>query len=124
MEFYRRKDVPIVLANVACSGPTGSKWHTETRPVKSWTATDPDWPKKFHIWKMDWDSVAIILSLDDLVLNTTLLKDTFNPNGKNPFVSPQFLLLNFALGGNGGDPSNTKFPLKYEVDYVRVYQKK
>jgi hypothetical protein len=25
---------------------------------------------------------------------------------------------------NGGDPSKTRFPIKYEVDYVRVYQNK
>jgi hypothetical protein len=32
--------------------------------------------------------------------------------------------LNFAVGGmNGGDPSGTTFPQRYEVDYVRIYQK-
>ena len=35
------------------------------------------------------------------------------------------MLLNFALGGdNGGDVSPTSFPRRFEVDYVRVYQKK
>jgi len=29
-----------------------------------------------------------------------------------------------AIGGNGGDPSKSRFPIKYEIDYVRVYQKK
>jgi hypothetical protein len=30
-----------------------------------------------------------------------------------------------AIGGdNGGDPSKTDFPSRYEIDYVRVYQKK
>lgn len=24
---------------------------------------------------------------------------------------------------NGGDPGNSTFPIKFEVDYVRVYQK-
>jgi len=31
-------------------------------------------------------------------------------------------LLNLALGLNGGDPEKTNFPVKFEVDYVRVYQ--
>jgi beta-glucanase (GH16 family) len=125
MEFYRRNGVPIILANAAwLNDQRGAKWHTEIRPLTDFTSTDPDWVKKFHIWKMEWDSVAIKLSLDDLVINTTLLKETINPDGRNPFLQPHYILLNFALGRNGGDPSKTKFPLKYEVDYVRVYQLK
>jgi beta-glucanase (GH16 family) len=124
MEFYRRGVEPIILANVACRGTSGTKWHTEIRPLSDFTSKDPDWVKKFHVWKMDWDSVSIKLSLDDLVINTTMLSETINPDGRNPFLSPQYILLNFALGGNGGDPSKTKFPLFYEVDYVRVYQSK
>ena len=34
------------------------------------------------------------------------------------------MLLNLAIGGdNGGDPSDTPFPTRFEIDYVRVYQK-
>lgn len=44
--------------------------------------------------------------------------------GFNPFHQPHYLLLNLAIGGNGGDPSNTPFPRIYELDYVRIYQKK
>jgi hypothetical protein len=44
-------------------------------------------------------------------------------SGFNPFKQPQYMLLNLAVGGmNGGDPANTEFPRKFEVDYVRVYQ--
>lgn len=125
MEFYRKANVPIILANVAwLNTQRGAKWHTEIRPLSDFTAKDPDWVKKFHIWKMEWDTVAIKLSLDDYLINTTLLKETINPDGRNPFMKPHYILLNFALGGNGGDPAKTKFPIKYEVDYVRVYQAK
>ncbi len=55
---------------------------------------------------------------------TTLLSQTINADGSNPFKKPQYLLLNLALGGNGGDPKESNFPIKYEVDYVRVYQDK
>jgi hypothetical protein len=48
---------------------------------------------------------------------------TINPDGSNPFLQPQYLLLNLALGANGGNPSNSKFPITYEVDYVRYYKK-
>jgi hypothetical protein len=34
-------------------------------------------------------------------------------------------LLNLAMGGQKGDPlEDTTFPNRFEVDYVRVYQKK
>jgi hypothetical protein len=35
------------------------------------------------------------------------------------------MILNLAIGGmNGGRVGTTEFPAKFEVDYVRVYQKK
>ena len=87
---------------------------------------DPDWSAKFHVWRMDWDERAIRLSVDGLVLNTTDLEATKNRDaaGLNPFHFPQYLLLSLAIGGaNGGDPSPTTFPARFEVDYVRVYQR-
>jgi beta-glucanase (GH16 family) len=126
MEFYRIKDTATILANVAWGTrePTVAKWHTETKPLTSFTANNPDWVKKFHIWRMDWNKDSINLFLDDALLNTTLLSQTLNADGTNPFLQPHFLLLNLAIGGNGGNPSASATPIKYEVDYVRVYQKK
>ncbi|MEJ7558493.1 MAG: hypothetical protein WKF66_09320 [Pedobacter sp.] len=44
--------------------------------------------------------------------------------GLNPFNQSHNMLLNRAMGGlNGGDLGDTKFPNRFEVDYVRVYQK-
>jgi beta-glucanase (GH16 family) len=124
MEFYRVNNVPTILANVAngTSQPNVAKWHSEKIPLSEFTACDSLWVKKFHIWRMDWTKESIKLYLDDVLLNTTLLSETINPDGTNPFTSPQYILLNLALGGNGGDPEKTIFPIKYEIDYVRVYQ--
>ena len=45
--------------------------------------------------------------------------------GINPFMRPQYILLNLALGGdNGGEIDDKAMPMRYEIDYVRVYQKK
>ncbi len=45
------------------------------------------------------------------------------PALENPFHGPAYLLLNQAIGGTqGGDPSNTDFPVRFQVDYVRVWQ--
>jgi hypothetical protein len=46
-----------------------------------------------------------------------------NPPMENPFRWPAYILVNQAIGGqHGGDPANTAMPIRYEVDYVRVYQ--
>jgi hypothetical protein len=58
-----------------------------------------------------------------LLLNSVLLSQTINPNGYNPFLQPHYILLNLAMGSAGGDPSKFTFPIKYEVDWVRIYQK-
>ena len=126
MEFYRFKGVPTILANFAWG--TGqrwiAKWDDLKKPLSDFTTADGDWTKKFHIWRMDWNKDSINLFLDDQLLNTTLLSQTLNPDGFNPFLQPHYLLLNLALGRNGGDPSKSRFPIKYEIDYVRVYQQK
>lgn len=124
MEFYRVKGVPTILANFAwgTSQRGTAKWDDLKKPLSDFTSKDPDWTKKFHVWRMDWNKDSINLYLDDQLLNTTLLNQTVNPDGFNPFLQPHYLLLNLAIGGNGGDPSKTIFPLRYEIDYVRVYQ--
>jgi len=126
MEFYRIKDVPTILANAAWGTHQQyvAKWNTERIPYSHFLAKDAEWHKKFHIWRMDWTSESIKLYLDDELLNTTLLSETINPDGFNPFKQPHYLLLNLAIGGNGGNPDRSKFPIRYEVDYVRVYQEK
>ena len=46
-------------------------------------------------------------------------------NFENPFRNPQYILLNLAIGGrHGGTLQHEAFPMRYEVDYVRVWQQK
>ena len=125
MEFYRIKDVPTILANAAwASSQRGAaKWDNAKPMLSEFTKNDPDWVRKFHVWRMDWDEDNILLFIDDRIINTVPLAETINPDGTNPFRQPHYILLNLAIGANGGDPSATKFPITYEVDYVRVYQK-
>lgn len=122
MEYYDHS----ILANVAWAGRNGkAKWDTGKHPMQRFN--DPDWERKFHLWVMEWTPERIEIHLDGKLLNTTLLKGTVNETGpaKSPFIdAPQALRLNLAIGGkNGGDPSGTSFPQRYEIDYVRVYQR-
>jgi beta-glucanase (GH16 family) len=128
MEYYRIENIPHILANTAwgTDKPGIAEWDTETVPFSEFTDNDPDWADKFHVWRMDWDEDAIRLYLDNRLLNETLLKDTRNGapgNYANPFHQEHYILLNLAIGGQGGIPDDAAFPLKYEIDYVRVYQR-
>lgn len=123
MEFYRVKGTPTILANVAWGTDTQykAKWDDQKIPLEHFTTKDKDWVKKFHTWRMDWDKNAINLYLDDELLNTTSVSETINADGSNGFLQEHYLLLNLAIGGiNGGKPVNNL--IKYEVDYVRIYQ--
>jgi len=125
MEFYRKDGAAVLLGNVAWGTDQTyvAEWDTGIKPLSDYLAKDPEWPKKFHIWRMEWDTEAIRLFLDDELFNETALDITINADGSNPFHHPAYLLLNLAIGGNGGDPARSNFPIVYEVDYIRVYQK-
>jgi beta-glucanase (GH16 family) len=122
MEYYRKK----LLANIAYKG--GDKevaWFSISKDIDS--LGGKDWAAKFHTWRMDWDEEAIALYVDDVLINKVGLHKLVNQDGTgiNPFKQPHYMLLNLAIGGQqGGDPSTTAFPNRFEVDYVRVYQKK
>jgi len=126
MEFYRKDGVPSILANAAWRNQnTGNIiWDGSNYPIDHFIERMPDFPERFHLWRMEWDENHIKLFLNDELLNTINLEEATYNDGFNPFRQPHYILLNLALGSNGGNPTNTDFPLSYEVDYVRVFQKK
>lgn len=76
---------------------------------------------------MDWTPESIKLYLDDELLNEIDLSKTFNGvkgKNENPFHKPMYLLLNLAMGSSGGKVDLKAMPMRYEIDYVRVYQQK
>ncbi len=123
MEFYRGQ----LLANIACLNRDGysAKWFGKRYRTDSMGGKA--WADQFHVWRMDWSDREISLFLDDQLLNRVFVDSLYNRDGSgfNPFRQPHFMLLNLAIGGdNGGDPVGTSFPNRFEVDYVRVYQRK
>lgn len=133
MEYYLKNGQPSILAN-ACWGSAErwkAIWNSAVIPFSHFTEKDPNWTDKFHIWRMDWDKAYIRIYLDDELLNEIDLSKTQNQgyagNHKNPFANDvigfkHYLLLNLAIGSNGGVPDDSQFPLRYYIDYVRVYQ--
>lgn len=129
MEFYRGN----LLANVAwgTAKQWSGEWDTAMVPIgdvakAAGYASAEDWSKAFHTWRMDWDEDFIRLYVDGNLMNERDLRTTINgsEDRANPFREPHYLLLNLAIGGaNGGDPTQTPFPTRFEVDWVRVYQR-
>lgn len=122
MEYYQG----TVLANVFWGGRR--RWEPRSQVNRFPVARfgDDDWTSRFHVWRMDWTEEAIDVAIDDEPLCRFDLADTENEGrrGGNPLRQPQHLLLSLAIGGTqGGDPAETEFPARFEVDYVRVFER-
>jgi beta-glucanase (GH16 family) len=76
----------------------------------------------FHVYSIDWTKDMIKFYIDG-VLYYNVPNDGRGVESY-PFVAPEFLLLNLAVGGNytGNVIDDSIFPCRMEVDYVRVYQ--
>lgn len=133
MEYYIKNGQPSILANACWSSPRrwDGVWDESVTPFTHFTAQDSQWADKFHLWRMDWTKDFIRIYLDGELLNEVDLSTTVNQgyegNHENPFSNNiegfgAYILLNLAIGGNGGTPDVSKFPLHYYIDYVRVYQ--
>ena len=122
MEYYKGK----ILANIAISTPKRyhAFWFSKTKSVHR--LGGKEWASKFHEWRMDWTEQGIALFVDDELMIKVDMEKLYNKDGTgtHPFKQPHYMLLDLAMGGlNGGDLGNTFFPNRFEVDYVRVYQK-
>lgn len=130
MEYYHIDGRPHILANAAWGSERryNAIWNSKKVPYRHFAQQDPYWNEKFHIWTMDWTADYIRIYLDGELLNDVDLSATKNGSlggFKNPFRQPHYILLDLALGGqNGGEPVADAFPMRYEIDYVRVYQQK
>lgn len=78
--------------------------------------------ENFHVYKLNWTKDFLQFYVD----NTLCLTVANEGRGSDyyPFVANQFLILNLAIGGNmaGNTIDDSIFPIRMEVDYVRVYQ--
>ena len=79
-----------------------------------------DVANNFHVYSMNWSPNQITFLIDGVGFYT------YNPAVKNddtwPFYLEQYLLLNIAMGGNGGAIDSNFSQSSMVIDYVRVYQ--
>lgn len=79
----------------------------------------------FHVYSMEWTAEKIDFFIDGKKYHS-FAKESDDP-AVWPFNKPQFMILNLAIGGDWGGQKGIDdaiFPAVFEVDYVRVYQKK
>ena len=96
----------------------------DTQVVKSINVAQAE--TSFHIYAVEWTADYIKGFVDG---KEYFRFDNDKQNNKEtwPFNVPFYLKINLAWGGNWGGAQGvdeSKLPATYEIDYVRVYQKK
>jgi len=93
----------------------GGVWPDNQNSSENYTLPKGDFSDDFHIFAIEWDSEGISWYVDSI-------RYSVKPH-KQPFDKRFYLIMNLAVGGNwpGNPDGSTVFPVRMEVDYVRVY---
>ena len=78
-------------------------------------------PTQYHVYAVTWNSSNISWYVDNILFHQLNIEG--GVNNTSELHTPQYLLLNLAVGGNwpGSPDASTVFPATVFVDYVRVY---
>jgi hypothetical protein len=121
--------------NIHCTIHCGAySYYTGTSP-KGATRIISTAQSDFHVYALEWTPDYIRGYIDGVVYRTgflDLLQFSFDNDKKGnkstwPFNVPFYLKLNLAWGGDWGGAQGVDesvLPAIYEIDYVRVYQRK
>lgn len=107
-----------IHASVHCK-----KYYHKIGTQKTSTITVPDCSEAFHVYSLDWDAETITVLVDNQPYFT--FKNEHSDRTAWPFDKPFHLLLNIAVGGDWGGQKgidDSIYPIRMEIDYVRVYQ--
>ena len=108
-----------IHANIHCAAYNHTKRNGKGRGI---TVKEP-WAD-FHVYAVEWYADRLDFFYDD-TRYFTYRKESDDPAAW-PFATPHYLLLNLAIGGAWGGQKGideTLFPHRFEVDYVRYYQR-
>lgn len=90
---------------------------------RSATTVAADVCSNFHRYQLNWSPTRITVGMDDH--NYFQYTNDGSGHAEWPFDNPQFLILNIAVGGDWGGQHGVNdaiFPVRMDIDYVRVYQ--
>ena len=108
-----------IHANIHCATYNHTKRNGKGRGI----TVDAPWAD-FHLYALEWYEDRLEFFYDD-TRYFTYRKESDDPAAW-PFAAPHYLLLNLAIGGAWGGQKGideTLFPHRFEVDYVRYYQR-
>lgn len=112
-ELVGREPTQVFSTVHTASGSGGKGSGAATEVLDACTA--------FHVYQMHWTPQQARFGIDGKT--HFVHKNAGTGKAQWPFDTPQFLLLNIAVGGDfGGAVDDSIFPVRMEIDYVRVYQ--
>lgn len=93
----------------------GGVWPDNQSSGENYMLPKGDFSDDFHTFAIEWDTTGISWYVDSI-------RYSVKPH-KQPFDKRFYLIINLAVGGNwpGNPDGSTVFPVRMEVDYVRVY---
>lgn len=76
-----------------------------------------DFSTNYHVYRVDWEPGLIVWYVDDI--------ETGRIEGSQVSDEQMYLIANLAVGGTFPGPADetTPFPARFEIDYIRVYQR-
>lgn len=99
------------------------KYNHVINTQKTATTLVADCSEKFHDYAVEWNADSVMVGIDNHVYFS--FKNEHSGYDAWPFDNPMHLLLNIAVGGNWGGQKGVDekiWPVRMEIDYVRVYQ--
>lgn len=113
---YRGQEPTIIHGSV--HGPGYSAGNAIT---KAFNLNNDRFDTGFHVFGIEWGPDYINYYVDDKLYNQITPEDV---TGEWVLDNPFFIIINLAVGGDYVGPPNsqTQFPQRMLVDYVRVYQ--
>ncbi len=118
LEFIGDRDPKTVYGTIHY--PKDGKYKSNGGTIKTPQPLSDD----FHLYALTWDENEIKWFFDNQLYHTFALETANEPDG-NAFHKHFYLLINLAMGANWPGPINPDHtPMKFIVDYVRVYQQK
>jgi len=75
---------------------------------------------EFHVFSIVWNSSGVVWYRDDVQFHAININTAEFDEFRNEF----YFLLNLAVGGSlpGSPDASTRFPQRYVVDYIRIFQ--
>lgn len=94
----------------------GDGFYTDTISTE-FRSTVSDFSQNFHTYRVDWEEGRIVWYVDDI--------ETGRIEGEHVSDEQMYLIANLAVGGSYPGPADetTPFPARFEIDYIRIYQR-